>query len=231
MPSADAAVVFDLDGVLLESEPRWTVVETELFRRYGVTYGQEHKLQLVGTGLGGTGTQFEAMLDQPGRAAELLEELIELAAEDFARGMDPMPGAVELVEELRGLGRPMAVASNSFHRLVDVALEGSPLKGAFDVVVAADDVDTPKPAPDLFLEACRRLGVGPGEAVAVEDSPTGVESAKAAGLYVIGIPAVEGVVLDEADLVASSLESPEVREALGLTATSGSSGSERPAPR
>jgi HAD superfamily hydrolase (TIGR01509 family) len=222
MPTPKPPVVFDLDGVLLESEPRWTVVETELFRRYGVTYGQEHKLQLVGTGLGGTGTQFEAILDQPGRAAELLQELIELAAEDFQRGIDPMPGATDLVRELREQRRPIAVASNSFHRLVDVALEGSALKDAFDVVVAADDVANPKPAPDLFLEACRRLEVSPDEAIAIEDSRPGVASAKAAGLHVIGIPAVEGVVLGEADLVAASLEAPEVREALGLPSTSGS---------
>ncbi|MGH2711676.1 MAG: HAD family hydrolase [Actinomycetota bacterium] len=222
MPSENPPVIFDLDGVLLESEPRWTIVETELFRRYGITYGQEHKLQLVGTGLGGTGKQFEAMLDQPGRARELLEELIELAAEDFVKGLDPMPGAVELVEELHRLTRPMAIASNSFHRLVDVALDGSPLKGQFEVVVAADDVDHPKPAPDLFLEACSRLGVTPTDAIAIEDSAPGVASAKAAGLYVIGIPAVEGVELDDADLVAMSLASPEVREALGLAATSGS---------
>lgn len=215
-------MVFDLDGVLLESEPRWTVVEKELFRRYGVTYGQEHKLQLVGTGLGGTGTQFEAMLDKPGRAAELLEELIELAAEDFARGIEPMPGAVDLVRELGDAKRPMAVASNSFHRLVDSALGGSALKGSFDVVVTAEDVERPKPAPDLFLEACRRLGVPPEDAVGIEDSPTGVESAKAAGLYVVGIPAVEEVRLPQADLLAHSLESDEVRRTLGLPITSGS---------
>lgn len=220
---ADAPpVIFDCDGVLLETEPRWTVVETELFRRYGRTYGHEHKMQLVGTGLGGTGTQFEAMLGQPGRAKELLEELIELAATDFARGVEPMDGAVELVAELRRSRRPMAVASNSFHRLVDLALQGSALRDAFDIVVAADDVEHPKPAPDLFLEACRRLDVEPAEAVAIEDSPTGVASAKAAGMYVIGIPAVEGVDLREADLVAPSLRDAAVRDALGLPATSGS---------
>ena len=210
-------MVFDCDGVLLESEPRWTVVETELFRRYGRTYGPEHKQQLIGTGLGGTGTQFETMLDQPGRAQELLEELIELAAEDFARGLDTMPGAVEVVRELRDAGRPLAVASNSFHRLVDLALRGSELKGAFDIIVAADDVEHPKPAPDLFLEACKRLAVQPSEAVAVEDSPTGVASAKAAGMYVIGIPSIEGLDLSEADLVAPSLTTPSVREALVLS--------------
>jgi HAD superfamily hydrolase (TIGR01509 family) len=215
-------VVFDCDGVLLETEPRWTVVETELFRRYGREYSHEDKMQLVGTGLGGTGSQFETMLDQPGRAQDLLEELIELAAADFARGVDPMDGAVDLVDELRRAGRPMAVASNSFHRLVDLALNGSALRDGFDIVVAADDVEHPKPAPDLFLEACRRLGVDPTEAVAIEDSVPGVASARAAGLYVIGIPAVEGVELDEADLVAASLRDTAVREKLGLPTTSGS---------
>jgi len=215
-------VIFDCDGVLLETEPRWTLVETQLFAKYGRPYGHEEKLQLIGTGLGGTGKQFETMLDQPGRAAELLSELIELAAAEFARGVEPMKGALGMVEELRGLGRPMAIASNSFHRLVDLALKGSSLRDAFDVIVAADDVDEPKPAPDLFLEACRRLGARPEEAVAVEDSPTGVASARAAGLFVIGIPSIEGVRLEEADLVAPSLEAPEVREALGLPATSGS---------
>lgn len=210
------AVVFDCDGVLLESEPRWTVVETELFRRYGRTYGPEHKLQLIGTGLGGTGTQFETMLDQPGRAKELLDELIELAAKDFARGIGTMPGAVEVVQELRDAGRPMAVASNSFHRLVDLALSGSELSGAFDIIVAADDVEHPKPAPDLFLQACERLGVEPRDAVAIEDSPTGVASAKAAGMYVIGIPSIEGLDLGEADVVAGSLDETAVRDALGL---------------
>ena len=217
MPNLSPPVVFDCDGVLLESEPRWTIVETELFRRYGRTYSPEHKKQLIGTGLGGTGTQFETMLDQPGRAKELLEELIELAAEDFARGLDTMPGAVEVVAQLREAGRPMAVASNSFHRLVDLALGGSELKDAFDVIVAADDVEHPKPAPDLFLEACKRLNVRPEEAVAVEDSPTGVASAKAAGMYVIGVPSIDGLDLSEADLVAPSLTTPSVREALGLS--------------
>lgn len=222
VPTGGPPVVFDCDGVLLESEPRWTVVETELFRRYGRTYGPEHKRQLIGTGLGGTGTQFETMLDQPGRASELLDELIELAAEDFARGIDAMPGAVDLVRELRDAARQMAVASNSFHRLVDLALAGSELEGAFDIVVAADDVEHPKPAPDLFLEACRRLEVEPADAVAIEDSPTGVASAKAAGMFVIGVPSIAGIRLDEADLVAASLRSPEVHELLGLAPTSGS---------
>ncbi len=198
------------------------MVETELFRRYGRTYGPEHKLQLIGTGLGGTGTQFEAMLDQPGRAQELLDELIELAAADFGRGVEPMHGALELVAELRESGRPMAVASNSFHRLVDLALKGSALRDAFDIIVAADDVQHPKPAPDLFLEACARLGISPVDAVAIEDSPTGVASAKAAGMFVIGIPSIEGLDLSEADLLAPSLGAAEVRRALGLPATSGS---------
>lgn len=222
MPSPTPPVVFDCDGVLLDTESGWTRAETELFGRYGRRYGREEKLALIGTGLGSTGKQFETMLDQPGRAAALLEELVELAAAEFARGVEPMTGAVELVAELSYLARPLAVASNSFRELVELALSGSGMREAFKVVVAADEMDHPKPAPDLFLEACHRLHVDPAEAVAIEDSPTGVVSARAAGLYVIGIPYLPEIQLPDAHLVATSLEAPEVREALGLAATSGS---------
>lgn len=222
MLSSRPAVVFDCDGVLLESEPLWTRIETELFSRYGRPYGIAEKTALIGTGLGHSGKLFEEMLDQPGRAAELLAELIDMAAVEFGRGVPTMPGAVELVGELKRAGRPVAVASNSYRRLVSVALEASELAGTFDTLVTADDVDAPKPAPDLYAEACRRLGTHPSETVAIEDSPTGVASAQAAGLTVIGVPSFAEIRLDHADVLAASLLEPAVREALGLPATSGS---------
>lgn len=222
MGASRPAVVFDCDGVLLESEPVWTRIETDLFARYGRTYGIAEKTALIGTGLGHSGKLFEEMLDQHGRAAELLAELIEMAAVEFARGVRAMPGAVELVAELERAGRPIAVASNSYLRLVKLALNASDLAGTLDVMVTADDVDAPKPAPDLYAEACRRLGTRPSETVAIEDSPTGVESARAAGLTVIGVPSHPEIRLDQADVVAASLLEPEVREALALPVTSGS---------
>jgi beta-phosphoglucomutase-like phosphatase (HAD superfamily) len=82
--------------------------------------------------------------------------------------------------------------------------------GAFDVAIAFDDVGVPKPAPDLYLRACEELGIEPARSVALEDSPPGVASARAAGLLVIGVPSIDGVVLDEADRVFASLADPGV---------------------
>ena len=210
----DAAVVFDCDGLLLDTEQAWTRAETRWFARYGRSYGPEEKRLLIGGSLEGTARALEELIGRPGRTQELVAELLDLAAEEFARGVEPMPGAIELLKELRGR-RPIGVASNSPRRLVDLALDGAGLTEWFDAVIAGDEVERPKPAPDLYLEACRRLGRPPRRAVAVEDSPAGAASARAAGLYVIGVPYLPDLELD-ADLIAASLTDPQVRAALGL---------------
>jgi HAD superfamily hydrolase (TIGR01509 family) len=110
---------------------------------------------------------------------------------------------------------PLAVASNSPRVLVDLALASSGLADAFAAVVCGDEVEDLKPAPDIYLEAALRLGARPEETVALEDSPTGVAAARAAGMYVVGVPSVAGVAL-EADLVTDSLADAAVRRALGL---------------
>jgi HAD superfamily hydrolase (TIGR01509 family) len=215
MAHPSPAVVFDCDGVLLDSETAWTRAETRLFARYGKTYGVEEKRLLIGGSLEETAGALEGLLERPGGSEDLKHELLELAAEEFAGPVEPMPGALELVAELRQLGRPMAVASNSERRLLDLALTGAGLSDTFAAVIAGDEVPSPKPAPDLYLEACRRLGASPGDAVAVEDSPRGAAAARAAGLFVIGIPYLPELEV-EADLLATSLEDPTVRSALGL---------------
>ena len=214
-PGSQPPVVFDMDGILLDSEAAWTRAETRLFARYGRTYGAEEKRLLIGGSLEDTAGHMERLLGRPGGSSDLLHELRELAAEEFAGPVEPMPGALELVGELRDLGRRVAVASNSERRLVDLALTGSGLADSFGAVVAGDEVPYPKPAPDLYLEACRRLGTSPHRAVAVEDSPRGAAAARAAGLFVVGIPYLPDLPV-EADLVASSLKDPAVRAALDL---------------
>jgi HAD superfamily hydrolase (TIGR01509 family) len=204
-----------MDGVLLDSEAAWTRAETRLFARYGRTYGAEEKRLLIGGSLEDTAGHMERLLARPGGSSDLLHELLELATEEFAGPVEPMPAALELIAELHDLGRPMAVASNSERRLVDLALAGSGLAVSFGAVVAGDEVPNPKPAPDLYLEACRRLGASPEEAVAVEDSPRGAAAARAAGLFVVGIPYLPDLPV-EADLVAGSLKDPAVRAALDL---------------
>jgi HAD superfamily hydrolase (TIGR01509 family) len=115
------------------------------------------------------------------------------------------PGAVELVERLRGRTR-LGLASNSPRVLVDTALATARLGDAFDAIVTSDDVEHPKPAPDLYLLACERLGVTPREALALEDSPSGIVAAKAAGLTCIAVPQFAETDVSAADRVIASLE-------------------------
>ena len=215
-PQPPAAVVFDCDGLLLDTEECWTRAEEQLFTRHGRAFTPELKRIMLGKAGHETAAILECSLDQPGRGEALRLELLELAMREVASGAAPRAGAAELVAELRG-SVPIAVASNSPRAILDVALEGAGMAGAFDVVLGGDEVARPKPAPDIYTTACRLLAAEPGRSVALEDSPTGVAAALAAGLYVIGVPSLAGVVL-EASLTARSLEDEAVREALGLPA-------------
>jgi HAD superfamily hydrolase (TIGR01509 family) len=210
-----AAVVFDCDGLLVDTETLWTRAETELFRRHGRPFTLEEKKALLGTGWLAGGRVLERLLDRPGDAEELAATLLALVTEEVGDGVNALPGALELVAELDGRV-PLAVASNSPRGFVDAVLaRGGFQAGAFAAYVTGDELENSKPAPDAYLEACERLGVEPARAVALEDSPTGVASARAAGLFVIGIPSLPEIAL-EADLVAESLLDAKVRAALGL---------------
>lgn len=200
------AVVFDNDGLLLDTESVWTRAEEDLFERRGTEFTPADKLELVGTSAEIAGGILERRLGEPGRAAELIEELNELVVAELEHGVEAMIGARELLERLREQGVPLGLVSNSPLRFIRRSIEIAGFEAHFDVVLSAHEVAAPKPAPDPYLEACRRLGVEPGPAVvALEDSPIGVAAARAAGLTVIGIPSVEGVLLEEAHHLAESL--------------------------
>jgi HAD superfamily hydrolase (TIGR01509 family) len=205
------AVVFDCDGLLLDTEKCWTRGEAAVFAAHGMDLTPEHKRNLVGASGKRAASYICEVLGISGWEDEILEELITLSWPEVVNGANPMPGAEELVKELHG-SVPIGVASNSPGGMVREALERSGLGGAFDVVLGSDDVSEPKPAPDLYRTACERLGAEPRSSVALEDSPPGVESARAAGMYVIGVPSEPGVKLG-ADMVVGSLAHPSVLEA------------------
>ena len=212
-----AAVVFDNDGLLLDTESVWTRAEEDLFELRGTEFTPADKLELVGTSAAIAGAILERRLGEPGRAAELIEELNELVVAELEHGVVAMLGARELLGRLREQGVPLGLVSNSPLRFVRRSIELAGFEGFFDVVLSAHEVAAPKPAPDPYLEACRLLGVEPGPGVvALEDSPTGVTAARAAGLTVIGIPSVEGVLLDEAHHLAESLLDEVVAQRLAL---------------
>jgi HAD superfamily hydrolase (TIGR01509 family) len=217
--SADlpAAVLFDNDGLLLDTESVWTRAEQDLFAARGLEFTPADKHELVGTSAEIAGGILERRLDAPGRAAELIEELNALVVAELEHGVEAMVGARDLLEALRERGTPIGLVSNSPLVFVARSLQLAGFETHFDVVLSAHEVAAPKPAPDPYLEACRRLGVEPGPAVvALEDSPTGVAAARAAGLTVIGVPSVEGVALAEAHLLAESLLDATIAQRLVL---------------
>jgi HAD superfamily hydrolase (TIGR01509 family) len=211
-------VVFDNDGLLLDTEEAWTRAEQTLFARVGIEFTMEHKRRLIGSSRSLAAVKLEAILERPGEGERLMDELHELVMEEALRGVAPRPGALELLERLSEAGVPLAVASNSEREFVERTLSSAGLlpDGPFATVISANDVEHPKPAPDIYLEACRRLGVAPSEAVALEDSPIGVESAAAAGMFVIGVPYFAGSEIPGASLLADSLADDAVATTLGL---------------
>lgn len=211
-----AAVVFDNDGLLLDTEEAWTRAEVVLFRRRGHEFTLDHKRDLIGSSRPVAAAKLERMLALPGDGFALMDELHDLVMEEATHDIAIRPGALELLEALRDHGVPYALASNSTEEFVRRTLRAAGVEDRFEIVVTADDVEHGKPAPDIYLETCRRIGCRPAECVALEDSPPGVTSAHRAGMFVVGVPYLDGIALPEADLVAESLADEKVLIALGL---------------
>jgi HAD superfamily hydrolase (TIGR01509 family) len=211
------AVVFDNDGLLLDTESVWTRAEQDLFKMRGKEFTPADKRKLVGTSAEIAAGILEQRLDEPGRGAELIEELNVLVVAELEHGVEAMVGARDLLHALKERGTPIGLVSNSPLVFVRRSLELVGFEDHFDVVLSAHEVAAPKPAPDPYLEACRRLGVAAGPSViALEDSPTGVAAARAAGLTVIGVPSIEGVPLEEAHHIAETLADAVIAQHLAL---------------
>jgi HAD superfamily hydrolase (TIGR01509 family) len=213
-----SAVVFDNDGLLLDTEEAWTRAEQTLFAGLGREFTVEHKRTLIGSSRSLAAEKLETILERPGDGEALMDELHELVMEEALQGVAPRPGALALLERLTDAAIPLAVASNSERAFLERTLGGAGLlhDGPFAAIVSANDIEHPKPAPDIYLEACARLGVAPGDAAALEDSPIGVASAAAAGMFVIGVPYFAGTEIAGASMLADSLAERSVAEALGL---------------
>ncbi|MGW4193863.1 HAD family hydrolase [Streptomyces sp. NPDC005004] len=208
LPLTPHAVVFDCDGLLVDTEVCWTRAETRIFAAHGHDFGPEQKALVIGRTLSGAGEAMADYFDRPGAGADLAAELLDLVRQELAGGADALPGAAELVKAC-ARAVPVAVASNSPRELLDTALTSAGLAGLFPVSFAADEVAAAKPAPDLYLRACAALGADPAGSVAFEDSATGVAAARRAGLYVVAVPSLPGTVLDH-DRLASALTDQEL---------------------
>jgi len=182
-----SAVLWDMDGTLVDTEPYWMAAETPLVERFGGTWSHEQALGMVGLAL-----EDSARLLQnagvPWSADEIIAHLTDEVQRQLAvTGVPFRPGARELLADLRRAGIKTGLVTMSMRRMAlsIVDLIDFP---AFDVVVAGDDVERPKPYPDPYLQACDELGVDIVDTVAIEDSPNGLRSAVASGAVALGIP-------------------------------------------
>lgn len=188
------AVLFDMDGLLVDTEPLWTIAEVELATRLGGTWSDELKALVLGTTLPGAVHTILTWYGAPTAPADLSSTsswLLARMAELLAGRVRPRAGALELAADLRAAGVPLALVSSSYRVLVDAVL--GQLEVGFDVTVAGDEVMHSKPHPEPYLRACGRLGVEPTRCVVLEDAPSGVRSAEAAGCAVVAVPSLAAV--------------------------------------
>lgn len=204
LPGSFTGVVFDMDGLLVHTERQWLQAKTILFERHGQVLTEEDKAAVFGSADLQSVTYFAGRFGlPPERIESLREEYVGIIGELIDAGVELTDGSVELIDRLDG-EVPLALASNTRRPLVDRILEQTPFGPSFAAISTADEV-APKPAPDIYLLACRRLGVDPATAVAIEDSPTGVQAAQAAGMTCIGVPSNPSEPLAQADLAVASL--------------------------
>jgi len=185
MSTGASAVIFDMDGVLLDSEPLHYEAVRVLLAEHGVEFPLEDYFRYLGTTLTSTWDdlcerypismpfeQFEARYN-----SDVLDQ--------YLAGAPLIRGARELVAKLKDAGVPIAVASSSHRVWVDAALSGAGLREYFEQTTAGDEVPMGKPSPEIYLKAAEKLGIDPAQCIAIEDAPAGVESAKAAGMKVV----------------------------------------------
>jgi HAD superfamily hydrolase (TIGR01509 family) len=182
------AVVFDMDGVLVDTEHLWDEVREALTEEWGGRYTPEAQEAMMGM----SSLEWSRYLHETVGLREqpdvINDEVVRRMLARYETDLPVVPGAVGAVRRLAAEGLRLAVASSSNRELIDAVLRRLDLGDVFDVTVSSEEVARGKPAPDVYLEAARRLGVGPARCVAVEDSASGIRAAHAAGMRVLAYP-------------------------------------------
>ena len=182
-----AAVLWDMDGTLVDTEPNWTVAELALAERYGGIWSPEQSLEVVGFDLLDAARYMREGMGIDVAPERIVEEMLDDVIEQVEREVPWRPGSRELLTSLREAGVPCALVTMSYARFVKPILEGLPPE-TFGAVVTGDTVARGKPHPEPYLTAARELDVPAGECLAIEDSDTGATSAAAAGCTVLCSP-------------------------------------------
>jgi HAD superfamily hydrolase (TIGR01509 family) len=202
------ACIFDMDGVLIDTEPVWRRIEQEVFERVGVQLTEDQLLETWGMRIEEVVEHWYRSRPWDGVRPHAVAKAIvdEVVLYVRAQGV-PADGAVEAVETARAAGMKIAIASSSSGRLIEAVVERLGLTGKVQALLSADDEKHGKPAPDVYLSAAMKLSVAPEECVAVEDSPVGVRSAKAAHMRCVALitHGIDPADLSEADVSIASL--------------------------
>ena len=181
------AVVFDLDGVILDTEELWNEVREGLARERGGQWSDRAQADMMGMSSQEWSRYMHDVIGLGEPPEEIVREVVDRMLDRYADHLPLVDGAVEAVERM-AMRWPLGLASSANRELIDKALEVSGLVSSFRVTVSSEEVTRGKPAPDVYLEAARRLGVDPRNCAAVEDSASGIRSANAAELFVVAIP-------------------------------------------
>ena len=206
------AVLFDMDGVIIDSEPLWSDAEKQLLARRNLPYSPSLKTAMMGRDArGAVGCLIEhySLTESLGK---LIEERNQLIAELFKEHLKAIPGALDLVRSVIAAGILTGLVSSSPKPLVELALEKLVTTGLFDLTLSGDQVVRGKPAPDIYITAAEKLGVKPEYCLVIEDAPHGVAAAKDAGMCCLAISTSVSVVeLAMADKVVSGFEEVDVQ--------------------
>jgi HAD superfamily hydrolase (TIGR01509 family) len=204
-----SAVVFDMDGVLVDTEHLWDEVREELTTEWGGRYTPEAQEAMMGMSSLEWSRYLHETVGLREAPERINQEVVRRMLARYGVELPVIPGAIEAVRRLDAAGYRLAVASSSNRELIDAVLRRLELAALFEVTVSSEEVERGKPAPDVYLEAARRLEVEPAECVAIEDSASGIRAARAAGMRVIAYPnrhyPPPAEVLASADVVLDSL--------------------------
>ena len=216
-----AALLFDMDGLLVDTERTWFVVESEAMAALGAPWGEEHQAALVGGPLERTVDYMLAHADRPDVSREqLAQTLLDGMVHHLRTGpVEWRPGAEDLLSAAAAAGVPCALVSSSLRPVVDAVLDAVG-RDRFTATVAGDEVPTTKPAPDPYQRAAELLGLAPSDCVALEDSATGATSAVAAGCVTVVVPSIAAVPAELGDLRVASLTDLDLH-ALGQLVAAG----------
>ena len=202
------AVIFDMDGLLVDSEPVWDKARNAMADIAGKPWSALDHDAVMGVSTDEWADYMIERLELSMSREEVVDAVIGRMTEMYGDGVPYLPGAVELVDAAAAAFRT-GLASGAHPALIDIVTADAPMAGKFEVIIAADEVGVGKPAPDVYLEAARRLGVDPADCVCLEDSGNGILSGAAAGMKVIAVPDPRFPPADEklerADLVVDSL--------------------------